>query len=99
MNWATDLVKTISGLELSANYAYVYLLFIVITISFIVWAYYFAVYKKGVKELTNITWLSLKDTITYTLLTIFTIVLFGAILFGYDFILDKLVNTIIQNAK
>lgn len=99
MNWATDLVKAISGLELSPNYAYLYLLFLVITISFFVWVYYFAVYKNGVRELSNITWLSFRDTVKYTLVTIFTIFVFGMILFGYDFILDKLVNTIIQYAN
>lgn len=99
MNWATDLVKIISGLELSPNYAYLYLLFVIVTIGFVIWAYYFAVFKNGVQELTNITWLSLKDTVKYTLITIFSIIVFGMILFGYDFILDKLVNTIIQYAN
>ena len=99
MNWASQLVKTISGLDLSANYAYLYLTFIVLTIGFVVWVYYFAVFKKGVWELTNISWLSLKETVTYTLLTISTIVVFSTLLFGYDFLLDKLVNIIVQNAK
>jgi preprotein translocase SecE subunit len=99
MNWASQLVKTISGLELSPNYAYMYIAFVVMTIAFIVWVYYFAVFKKGAKELSNITWLSLKETLSYTTLTIFTIVTFSTLLFGYDFLLDKIVNIIVQNAK
>jgi preprotein translocase SecE subunit len=99
MNWASQLANTIAGLELSPNYAYLFIAFVVFVIGFIVWVYYFAVFKKGVTELQKITWLSLKDTVSYTLLTVFSIVVFGGILFGYDFLLDKLVNIIVQNAK
>lgn len=98
MNWASDLVKLISGLELSPNYAIIYLLFVLTVIGFIVWGYYYAVFRKGARELKNITWFSLKDTAKYTLLTVATIVIVGGLMFSYDFLLDKLVNIIIQNA-
>ena len=99
MNWASDLVKTISGLELSPNYAIVYLLFVLMVIGFIVWCYYYAVFKKGASELKKITWFPMKDTAKYTILTVVTIIVVGGILFSYDFLLDKLVNIIIQNAR
>jgi preprotein translocase SecE subunit len=99
MNWAQELVKTISGLELSPNLSYVYIAFILVTIGFIVWAYYFAVFQKGIRELGKITWFPFKSTVSYTILTVFVIVIFGAILFGYDFILDQLLNIIVSNAR
>ena len=99
MNWATELVKTIANIELSPNYAYLFLAFVLFAIGFVVWAFYFAVFKKAITELGNISWLSFRETINYTTLTVACIVVFSTLLFGYDFLLDKLVNIIIQNAK
>lgn len=99
MNWAQELVKTISGLELSPNYAYLYLFFILTVISFVVWTYYYAVFKKGITELGKVTWLPFKSTVTYTLLAVSVIIIFGAILFGYDYLLDQLLNIIVSNAR
>lgn len=99
MNWATELVKTISGLELSPNYSYVFLSFVIFTIGFIVWAFYFAIYRKGLQELSNVSWLSLKDTVTYTVLTVVVIIIFSSLLFVYDFFLDKLITIIIEYAN
>ena len=99
MNWATELVKTISGLELSPNYSYVFLSFVIFTIGFILWAFYFAVYRKGLQELGNVSWLSLKDTVTYTVLTVVVIIIFSSLLFGYDLLLDKLITIIIEYAN
>lgn len=99
MNWATELVRIISGLELSPNYAYIFLAFILFTIGFVLWAFYYAIFKGAIKELTNISWLSFKDTVTYTTISIVVIVIFSTLLFLYDFILDQLVNIIIQYAN
>ncbi len=99
MNWATELVKTISGLELTPNYAYLYLGFITVTIGFAAWMVYYALFKGAVKELDYVEWLSLKDTVKYTVITVIAIVIFSSILFGYDFLLDQLVSTIIQYAN
>lgn len=95
MNWAQELVKTISGLDLSPNYSYLYLTFVATVIGFIVWAYYYAVFKKGINELGRVTWFPFRSVVTYTVLTVIIIVVFGAILFGYDFLLDQLINIII----
>jgi preprotein translocase SecE subunit len=99
MNWATELVKTISGLDLTPNYAYLYLVFIAVTIGFIAWTLYYALLKGAVKELDYVEWLSLKDTVKYTVITLMAIVLFSSLLFGYDFLLDQLVSTIVQYAN
>jgi preprotein translocase SecE subunit len=99
MNWAQELVKLISGLELSAELSYIYLVFISVVVGFLIWAYYYAVFGGALKELGKITWFSLKSTAVYTVLTVFTIVIVGALLFGYDYLLDQLVNIIITNAN
>lgn len=99
MNWAQQLVQTISGLELSPNYSYIYLGLVCVVIGFIVWAYYYIIFRKAINELTKINWLPFKSVINYTLLTVTVIVFMGSILFSFDFILDQLINIIIGNAS
>ena len=98
MNWAQELVKTISGLELSPNLSYLYLTFVASVIGFIVWAYYYAVFRKGISELGKVSWFPFKSVASYTIMTIVIIVVFGAILFGFDYLLDQLLNIIVTNA-
>lgn len=96
MNWLVDIIKNLFGITLSPNYALVFTAFVLFVIGFIVWVYYFAVYKGAVSELKNITWPTIGLTMRYTVITILVIVLMGTLLFGYDYILDKLVSIIIK---
>lgn len=99
MEFASRIVNTLFNKQLSGGYALTFLLFVIFCIGFLIWAIYFAIVKKGASELQNITWLSAKDTLSYTSITIISIVIFSTILFVYDFGLDKIVNIIIENAK
>lgn len=99
MDFVSNLVKTLFDKELSPTYAFILLAYYLAIIIFVIWAIYYATVKKAAAELPNITWLSLKDTIKYTSITLFSIVIFSSILFVYDFGLDQLVNLVIENAK
>jgi preprotein translocase SecE subunit len=99
MEQVSSLVNTLFGKSLTGGYALLFLTFVLLCLAFVIWAIYFATVKKAAVELQNITWLSLKDTLKYTGVTLVSIVIFSSILFVYDFGLDKLVNVIIENAK
>lgn len=99
MNFASKIVSDVFAKQLSGGYAWLFLAFVAFCIGFVIWAIYYATVKKGITELTNITWLSFKDVVKYTLLTVGTIIVFSGILFVYDLVLDKLLNLILKNAK
>jgi preprotein translocase SecE subunit len=99
MGFASEIVKSLFGKELSAGYALLFLSFVIFCVSFVIWAIYYATVKKGVSELSSITWLSLKDTLKYTGITVMSIVIASGVLFVYDFVLDKILNVIVKNAK
>jgi preprotein translocase SecE subunit len=99
MGFASEIVKNMFGKELSGGYALLLLSFVLFCIGFVVWAIYYATVKKGVAELSSITWLSFKDTLKYAGITVMSIVIASGILFVYDFVLDKILNLIIKNAK
>lgn len=99
MNWAVDLTKLILGKELSADYAVIFLLFVIFCISFYLWSIYFAIRKNALNELKSITWYSFKDTLLTTLVVVISILVSSLILFAYDFGLDQLVNLIFNYAK
>ena len=99
MNFASKLVENVFGLTLSPSYALIFLSFVLFCIGFIIWAIYYATVKKAAAELSNVTWLSLKDTLKYTSITVLTIMVFSLILFFFDTGVDKLINSIIQNGN
>jgi preprotein translocase subunit SecE len=99
MGFASEVVKSLFGKELSGGYALLFLSFVLICVSFIVWCIYYATVKKGVSELSSISWLSFKDTLKYTGIAVMAIVVTSGVLFAYDFVLDKILNVIVKNAK
>jgi preprotein translocase SecE subunit len=99
MGFASQIVNSLFGKDLSGGYALLFLSFLLFCIGFVVWAIYYATVKKGVAELSAISWLSLKDTLNYTGLTVMSIIVASGILFVYDFVLDKILNVIVKNAK
>jgi preprotein translocase SecE subunit len=99
MNFASKIVSIAFGLDLSSGYATIFLLFVVFCVAFLVWMIYYATAKKALVELSNVSWLSFKDTFKYTGVTVLAITLFSTVLFIYDLGLDKIVNVILNNAK
>jgi preprotein translocase SecE subunit len=99
MDTLSKFISNVFGRELSGGYAILFLTFVLACIGFVIWMIYYAVAKKGISELSNISWLSLKDTFKYTMITVVTITVFSAVLFFFDFGVDKIVNIIIENAK
>ncbi len=99
MGFASEVVKSLFGKELSGGYALLFLSFVIFCVGFVVWCIYYATVKKGVSELTSITWLSFRDTLKYTVIAVMAIIISSGILFAYDFVLDKILNVIVKNAK
>jgi len=99
MAFASKLVSDLFNKDLSNGYAVLFLVFILICILSVLGGIYYATRKKAIHELGDVTWLSFKDTVKYSAITIISLILCSSILFVYDFSLDKVVNLIIQNAK
>ncbi len=99
MELATKFIHNVFNKDLSGGYAVTFILFLLFCLGFIIWAIYYATVKRAVVELGRVSWLSLSDTLKYTGITVFSIVVFSGILFAYDFGLDKILNVIIKNAK
>ena len=99
MDSLSKFISDVFGRELSGGYAVLFIVFVLTCIGFLIWMIYYAIAKKGIDELSNISWLSLKDTFKYTMITVVTITVFSAVLFSFDFGIDKIVNIIIENAK
>jgi preprotein translocase SecE subunit len=99
MDVASRIISELFNKELHGGYAVLFLVFVGICIMAIIAGLYYAIGKRAVNELGNVTWLSLKDTIKYSAITIITITVFSTILFAYDFGLDKVVKLIIENAQ
>lgn len=91
--WLEDLLSV----ALPNNfYLVLFLLFVVGVVVFVAWAVYYAFTRKAVDELDKITWSTRRNTIINSSFVLLTVVGIALLLFGYDFVLDKIVNTIIN---
>ncbi len=99
MDFLSDFVQNVFGKELTAGYATLFLVFVIICVGFTAWAIYYATYKGALSELARVSWLSMKGTIVYTSITVGVIVVLSLVLFAYDSGLNELVNIVIENAS
>lgn len=99
MEFLSKIIQNIFGLSLSGKLAVIFAVFVLICVASVIWGLYYAFGKRAVNELSNISWLSLKDTVKYSTVTIVALVVSSGVLFAYDFLLDKVVKVIINNAK
>lgn len=99
MNPAIELTKIILGKELPNDYSLIFLSFVLFCIIFFVWSLYFVIYKGGIEELKKIEWLSFRDTFITSINIVLFIVISSLILFGFDFVLNELVNLILTYGK
>lgn len=99
MDFVVQITKFILGKELPLDYSIYFVLFVLFSLAFTIWALYFSFYKGGISELGKVSWLPTKDVLKISITVIIMIILFSGVIFLNDFILDYFVNIIFSYAK